>query len=700
MPANGGFTENALKILRARYFLKNEKGELIDKTPEDLFRRVAAYVASAEKTKAERKKYAELFLAAMSARDFLPNSPTLTGAGRGMCLSACFVLPIEDSLDSIFETVKNAALVHKEGGGTGFDFSRLRPKGSFVRKTQGVASGPVSFLKVIDAATEAVKQGGTRRGANMGILRVDHPDIEEFVQMKLDGTSVGNFNISVAVTDAFMAALAAGAEYDLVDPHLGTPVGRKDARKVWQLIVESAWAVGDPGLIFIDRVNAANPTSGLGPIHATNPCGEQPLHDYESCNLGSVNLANFFDPSPKAKDHFDWRRFASVIRLGVRFLDNVIDVNRYPLPQIDKMTRATRRIGLGVMGWADLLLLMKVRYDSAKALALADKVAAFLRRTATETSHALAILRGPFPAIGQSVYKGAGMGAKMRNATVFTIAPTGTISRIAGCSSSIEPVFAFEVTSKIIDSELKDVHPIYAAWKEANPDKPLPDHFRAAHEISPEWHIKTQAAFQKHVDNSVSKTINFPHEASVDDVEKAYRLAWDLGTKGITIYRDGCRESQVLYKNGTEIKHPEGRPDSLPSVTDKIKTGFGNLYVTISFHNQKPFEVFASIGKSGYSTMADAEALGRLISTALRSGVEPDEVITQLKGIGGSEPIFTEGGLIQSIPDAIAKVLEKHFGEVKHNAKDFYTVRCKICGALLPDEKCPVCNNCGWSKCA
>jgi ribonucleoside-diphosphate reductase alpha chain len=694
MSVPGGFSENALKILKARYFLKNDKGELVDKTPEDLFRRVADYVASGEKTKADRRKYAEAFLRIMSGRDFLPNSPTLTGAGRGMCLSACFVLPIEDSLDAIFETVKNAALVHKEGGGTGFDFSRLRPKGSFVRKTQGVASGPISFLRVIDAATEAVKQGGTRRGANMGILRVDHPDIEEFVQMKLDGTSVANFNISVAITDAFMAALEAGAEYDLVDPHLGAAVGRKDARKVFQLIVESAWAVGDPGLIFIDRVNAGNPTSGLGPIRATNPCGEQPLHDYESCNLGSINLANFHDP--RAKDRFDWDRFAAVIRLGVRFLDDVIDVNRYPLPSIDKMTRATRRIGLGIMGWADLLLLMKVRYDSPKALALADKVAAFLRAEATAASRDLAAERGSFPAIGQSVYKGG----RMRNATVFTIAPTGTISRIAGCSSSIEPVFAFEVVSKIIDSELKDVHPVYAAWKEKNPGKTLPDYFRAAHEIAPAWHIKTQAVFQKHVDNSVSKTVNFPHEAAVEDVEKAYRLAWELGTKGITIYRDGCRESQVLYKNGTGILHPQGRPDSLPSVTDKIKTGFGNLYVTISFHNQKPFEVFASIGKSGYSTMADAEALGRLISTALRSGVEAEEVITQLKGIGGSEPIFTEGGLIQSIPDAIAKVLEKHFGEVKHNAKDFYTVRCKICGALLPDEKCPVCINCGWSKCA
>jgi ribonucleoside-diphosphate reductase alpha chain len=694
MPEYAAFSENALKILKARYFLKNEKGELVDKAPADLFRRVAANVAAAEKTKAARKTYADEFFRMMAGRDFLPNSPTLTGAGRGMCLSACFVLPIEDSLDSIFETVKNAALVHKEGGGTGFDFSRLRPRGSFVRKTQGVASGPVSFLRVIDAATEAVKQGGTRRGANMGILRVDHPDIEEFVQMKLDGRSVTNFNISVAVTDAFMAAVKEGGAYDLVDPHAGRPAGRADARKVFQLIVESAWAVGDPGLIFIDRVNRANPTAALGPIRATNPCGEQPLHDYESCNLGSVNLANFFDA--RKKDLVDWPRLARTVRLGVRFLDDVIEVNRYPLPEIERMSRGNRRIGLGVMGWADLLLLMTIKYDSPKALVLAEKVASFVRKEGVAASRELATERGSFPNIGKSAYKGS----RMRNATVFTIAPTGTISRIAGCSSSIEPVFAFEVVSRILDSELKDIHPIYAAWKDRNPGKPLAEHFVSAHEVSPEWHVRMQAAFQKHVDNSVSKTINFPHEATVEDVEKAFHLAWDLGTKGITIYRDGCRESQVLYKNGSEILHPQERPMSLPSTTDKIKTGFGNLYVTISFQNQKPFEVFASIGKSGYSTMADAEALGRLISLALRSGVEADEVIQQLKGIGGSEPIFTEGGLIQSIPDAIAKVLEKHFGEVQASAKDFYTVRCKICGALLPDEKCPVCPNCGWSKCA
>jgi ribonucleoside-diphosphate reductase alpha chain len=693
MTDTAGFSPNALKILEARYYLRDESGKLLDKSPADLFRRVADYVATAEK-KGQRRTWAEEFFRVMLARDFLPNSPTLTGAGRGMCLSACFVLPIDDSLDSIFETVKNAALVHKEGGGTGFDFSSLRPKGSFVRKTQGVASGPVSFLKVIDAATEAVKQGGTRRGANMGILRVDHPDIEEFVRMKTDGRSATNFNISVAATDVFMEAVKSGRSYELLDPRTGKAVGTRDARQIFRQIVEAAWAVGDPGLIFIDRINAANPTAGLGPIRATNPCGEQPLHAYESCNLGSINLANCFDP--KRRDRFDWSRFARIIRTGVRFLDDVIDVNRYPLPQIAEMTRSTRRIGLGVMGWADLLLLMKVKYDSPKALQLAAKVAGFLRQEATAASRELAAERGSFPAIGRSVHKGT----KMRNATVFTIAPTGTISRIAGCSSSIEPVFAFEVTSRILDTEIKDVHPLYAAWCEANPGQPLPAYFVSAHEVPPEGHVRMQAAFQKHVDNSVSKTINFPHQATVDDVEQAFLLAWDLETKGITIYRDGCRDAQVLYTNGTAMRHPEGRPDTLPSTTDKIKTGFGNLYVTMTFHNQKPFEVFASIGKSGYSTMADAEALGRLISLALRSGVEAEEVIRQLKGIGGSEPIFTEGGIIQSIPDAIAKVLEKHFGEVRHNAKDFYTVRCRICGALLPDEKCPVCPNCGWSKCA
>jgi ribonucleoside-diphosphate reductase alpha chain len=695
MPEPRPFTENALKILRARYFMRSEQGDFLDKEPADLFQRVARYVASAEKTKKDRELWGQRFFEAMIARDFLPNSPTLTGAGRDMCLSACFVLPIEDSLDSIFETVKNAALVHKEGGGTGFDFSRLRPKGSFVKKTQGIASGPVSFLRVIDSATEAVKHGGTRRGANMGILLVDHPDIEEFIRMKIDGRSVNNFNISVAATDAFMEAVKNDGLYDITDPYRKRVIGRKKARPVFDLIVESAWAVGDPGLIFIDRINAYNPTRGLGPIRATNPCGEQPLHEFESCNLGSINLSHYY--SPRAKDLFDWERFGRTISLAVRFLDDVIDVNKYPLPEIERMTKANRRIGLGVMGWADLLLKMKIRYDSPAAPKLGEKIMAFMRKESGVASARLAEERGNFPNIGKSIYKGK----KMRNATTLTIAPTGTISRIAGCSSSIEPVFAFEFTSKIIDGEIKDVHPIYEEWKREHPKEALPGYFRTAHDISPEWHIRVQAAFQKHVDNSVSKTINFPNKAEVKDVEKAYLLAYELDTKGITIYRDGSRAEQVLYKASPEAKlHPKDRPTSLPSVTDKIKTGFGNLYATISFYNQKPFEVFTSIGKSGYTTMADAEALGRLISLALRSEVDVKEVISQLKGIGGSEPIFTEGGLVQSIPDAIAKILERHLGAVQGNSKDIYQTICKICCATLPDEKCPVCPNCGWNRCS
>jgi ribonucleoside-diphosphate reductase alpha chain len=691
-----GFSPNALKILKTRYFMKNEKGELVDKKPSDLFRRVADYIASAEKSPAERKKWADKFFELMMRRDFLPNSPTLTGAGRDMCLSACFVLPIEDSMESIFETVKNAALVHKEGGGTGFDFSQLRPKGSFVHKTQGVASGPVSFLKVIDAATEAVKQGGTRRGANIGILRVDHPDIEEFITMKRDGKTLNNFNISVAITDEFMQALKHDGYYWLYNPYLKKKTAKKKARDIFKLIVESAWASGDPGLIFIDRINQLNPTRELGPITATNPCGEQPLHPYESCNLGSINVSNFYDP--EKPDEFDWDRLAETIEMAVRFLDNVIDVNKYPLPQIAEMTRANRRIGLGVMGWADLLIKKKLRYDSPEALAFAEKLASFMRQKAEAESEKLGELKGSFPNIEKSIFKGK----KRRNATVLTIAPTGTISRIAGCSSSIEPIFAFEFVSKILDGELRDVHPLYEAWKKEHPDEPLPDYFVTAHEISYEGHIRMQAAFQKYVDNSVSKTINLPNKASLEDVEKAFLLAYEMGTKGITIYRDGSKAEQVLYAAAKDKPKliPRERPLTLPSITDKIKTGLGNLYVTITFLDGKPFEVFASIGKSGYSTMADAEAIGRLISLALRSGVDPKEVILQLKGIGGSEPVFTEGGLVQSIPDAIAKVLERHLGEVKENGRDFQRDICPVCGATLPDEKCPVCPNCGWTRCS
>jgi len=688
-----GFSENALTILKARYFKKNGKGELIENKPSDIFRRVSKYIAGAEKTKADREYWDEKFFNAMIQRDFMPNSPTLTGAGRGLCLSACFVLPVKDSLEDIFETVKHAALVHKEGGGTGFDFSRVRPQGSFVKKTQGIASGPISFLKVIDAGTEAVKQGGTRRGANMGVLRVDHPDIKDFITMKLDGKTAQNFNISVAVTNEFIKALKDNSTYDLTDPMLGEVVGKMDAREIFDMIVDSAWRNGDPGLILIDNVNEKNPTRAQGPIRATNPCGEQPLHDYESCNLGSIDVANFFKAD--AADQFDWDRFKEISHMGVRYLDDVIDANIYPLKQLDSLAKSNRRIGLGIMGFADLLIKMKVKYDTDEALEMGRKIVTLLKTEAVKASQQLAEEKGNFPNIEKSIYKGK----KMRNATVLTIAPTGTISRIAGCSSSIEPIFAFETISKILDGEIRDLHPLYQEWQEKHPNEPLPDYFVVASEVEPEDHIKMQAVFQEHVDSAVSKTINFPNEATIEDIANAYLLAFDMDIKGITVYRDGCRAVQVLNKVGTVALRPQERPDELPSTTYKISTGLGRLYITVTYFNREPFEVFCSIGKSGYSTMADAEAIGRLTSLALRSGISIDEIVSQLKGIGGSEPTFHNGALIQSIPDAIAQVLERHIGQVNVNSQDLNTLNCPWCGAAIPDEKCPVCPACGWTKC-
>jgi len=688
-----GFSANAITILKARYFKKDGKGTLTEKKPSGLFRRVAKFIARAEQNEKNQKYWEEQFFKTMIQKDFMPNSPTLTGADRGLCLSACFVLPIEDTLEDIFETVKNAALVHKEGGGTGFDFSRIRPQGSFVKKTQGIASGPVSFLKVIDAGTEAVKQGGTRRGANMGVLRIDHPDIKEFITMKLDGSSAQNFNISVAVTDKFIQALKDDTNYDLIEPRNGKSIDRVKAREIFDMIVDSAWKNGDPGLILIDNVNRLNPTRKQGPIRATNPCGEQPLHDYESCNLGSINVANFYKAD--GRDQFDWDRFKGTITMGVRFLDNVIDMNLYPLKQIDLMSKANRRIGLGIMGFADLLIKMKIKYDTDEAREVGRKIAGSLKKEAVNASAKLAEERGNFPNIEKSIYKGK----KMRNAAVLTIAPTGTISRIAGCSSSIEPIFAFEVISKILDSEIKDTHPLYREWQDEHPGEPLPDHFITAGEVKPVDHIKMQEIFQEYVDSAVSKTINFPNEATREEFADAYLMAFAMNIKGITVYRDGCRAIQVLNKADEKQPHPLKRPDALPSTTHKITTGLGNLYITVSFFNGAPFEVFCSIGKSGYSTMADAEAIGRLTSLALRSGIPAEDVANQLKGIGSSEPTFHNGALIQSIPDAIALILAKYAGEVKINKQDLNTIACPQCGATLQDEKCPVCPSCGWTRC-
>ena len=555
-------TENALAVLRCRYLIRDEKGNLLE-TPEQLFRRVADAIAAPETQfdpAADTAALSRDFYCLMTSLAFLPNSPTLMNAGkpRGQ-LSACFVLPVEDSLESIFEAIKQAALIHQSGGGTGFSFSRLRPAGSPVRSSGGVASGPVSFMRVFNAATEAVKQGGARRGANMGVLRVDHPDILEFIHCKRDPAAMTNFNISVGLTDAFMRALAAGEMYDLIAPQDGRVVGRLAADTVFSLLTEAAWQNGEPGVLFLDRINRDNPVPSTGALEATNPCGEQPLLPYESCNLGSVNLAAMTLSGARG---VDWDRLARTVRLAVHFLDNVISAGCYPLEQIRTRTESARKIGLGVMGLHDLLLALRLPYDSDEAVELGGRLMAFIHNTASAASAALAEQRGVFPLCGSPLALGG-----RRNATVTTVAPTGTLSLLAGVSSGIEPVFAWSYTRHVLDgSVLTEHHPLLeAALREngvsAKEDLP-PDVARVfvcAHDIAPSWHIKMQAAFQRHVDNAVSKTVNFPHGATREDVRESFLLAYKLGCKGITVYRDGSRDGQVLQ--AAAPRQPEGEDD-------------------------------------------------------------------------------------------------------------------------------------------
>jgi len=741
-------SENALTVLKKRYLRKDKEGNIVE-TPEQMFKRVASNIASADGKYGEDKdgvkRTEEKFYRLMASLEFLPNSPTLMNAGTPLQqLSACFVLPVDDSIESIYEAIKYSALIHKSGGGTGFSFSRIRPKGSPVGTTSGVASGPVSFMKVFDASTEAIKQGGRRRGANMGILDVSHPDIMEFITCKEKEGEVRNFNISVAVTDNFMEAAQKGEDYELVDPRTGEVTGRLNAAEVLDKIAEMAWKNGEPGLIFIDRINQFNPTPHIGKIEATNPCGEQPLLPYESCNLGSINLSKMVK-----EGKVDWEKLKSVVHTAVHFLDNVIDANKYPLPQIEKNTKENRKIGLGVMGFADMLVKLNIPYNSKKALNLAEKVMNFIQEESKKASAELAKKRGTFPNFKGSIWDKKGI--KVRNATTTTIAPTGSISMIADCSSGIEPIFSLVYYKHVlegekllyINSEFEKVAREKGFYSRKLMEKiaenkgscqniaEIPEEikkvFVTALDISYQDHVKMQAVFQKYTDNAVSKTINMPDHTTKSEVKDAFLLAWKLGCKGITIYRDKSRKEQVLNAGKKEEKAlaPRPRPKVTYGMTREIRTGCGDLYVTITEDEKgEPFEVFAQLGKSGGCAASQTEAIGRLASLALRSGIPWSLVVKQLKGISCDRPWGLGKNKILSCADAVGKAIEMYIEEKirtgffpegkktpsrriiseekpEKSLKKRKIGACPECGSSTIEYEggCFVCKSCGYSEC-
>ncbi len=750
VPALSG---NAAVVLEKRYLARDGEGRVVE-TPAVMFERIARFIASADfnygKSLHEVSATATRFYEMMASLEFIPNSPTLMNAGRPLGqLAACFVLPVGDSMEDIFDAIKNMALIHKSGGGTGFSFSRLRPKNDMVRSTTGVSSGPVSFMNIFNAATETVKQGGTRRGANMAILAVDHPDILEFISAKEDGSVLTNFNCSVALTDDFMRAVESDGEYDLVNPRTGGVVTRLGARSVFDLIVKKAWQNGEPGIVFIDRINDGNPIKKVGRIESTNPCGEQPLLPYESCNLGSINLARVL---AKDADEYsiDYEKLAALTRDAVHFLDNVIDQNRYPLPEIREMTLSNRKIGLGIMGFADMLIRLGIPYDSDEAIDIAEGVMSAIQEESKKASRALAADRGAFPNFARSEFAERGE-PPLRNATTTTIAPTGTISIIADTTSGIEPIFALAFVRNVMDnSALVEVNPLFeqvarekgfyseeimkrvAAEGTAAHIDEVPGEVRGvfvtAHDIAPESHVKAQAAFQRFVDNAVSKTVNFPKDATVGDIDKVYRLAYAMGCKGVTVYRDGSRENQVL-----EVKResapgvpaveapchlmPRSRGEVTFGSTRKMSTGCGALYVTINQDDEGLFEVFATMGKSGGCAASQTEAVSRLISLSLRCGIEPAQIIKQLKGVRCPNQAWEKGGRIYSCADAIAKALERHLGldsrdnrgseaaknDAETNGKGSDAVMVGVCpdchGPLEFESGCSVCRMCGFSRC-
>ena len=741
-------SENCITVLESRYLKKNLDTKEVIEEPKDLFIRVAKAIAAGGKvtnpkmSDEELMKMEDKFYNLMAKFDFLPNSPTLMNAGRELPnLSACFVLPVEDSMEGIFTTLKDAALIHKSGGGTGFDFSRLRSAGSNVKTTAGSASGPISFMSVFNSATETIKQGGVRRGANMGILRVDHPDIMEFISCKEDLTRFTNFNISVAITNKFMEAYKSGSEYELYEKD-GSIHSKLDAKKVMDKIVHHAWSTGEPGLVFIDKVNERSTIPGVGKIEATNPCGEQPLLPYEACNLGSINVSNFY---LKEGNDVDWDRLKTVVFDSVLFLDNVIDVGQYPIKEIHDVVKNNRKIGLGVMGYADLLYKMDLPYDSNEAVNFAKKMMSFIHENAVKASEELAKERGAFPNVEHSIYPN-----EVRNAAVTTVAPTGTIGMIAEASGGIEPNFALVYVKQVLDGKkLLYANPVFkqalvdaGVYSEELMEK-ISEHgkiadideipesikkvFVTSQEISPYYHVAMQSAFQESVDSSISKTINFDNSATKEDILDAYLQAFDSACKGITVYRDGCRPYQVLNtgnktnedkkeaeeKSNLDEHTPEIRPDVIDGKTYKTTTGEGTMYVTVNSLHGKPFEIFSSIGKAGGNSAAQSEAVSRLVSLALRSSIPVDVIIDQLIGIGSPTPVWHNGEQILSTPDAVAKILKKYVnggGEAKATAqaqssqpveRESNTPLCPKCnGQLAMAEGCLTCHTCGYSKCS
>ncbi|MHB8482727.1 MAG: vitamin B12-dependent ribonucleotide reductase [Nitrospiria bacterium] len=760
---------NALRVLEKRYLAKNEEGKVIE-TPQELFVRVARNIAQAELNYATgnfEKAYTD-FYHLMANLEFLPNSPTLMNAGRDLQqLSACFVLPVEDSMEGIFEVVKQAAIIHKTGGGTGFSFTRLRPKDDVVRTTGGVASGPVSFMKVFNHATEAVKQGGTRRGANMGILRVDHPDILDFITCKDDTKEITNFNISVAITDRFMEAVRKNEPYDLISPRSGKTVKQMDARMVFDKIASQAHKNGEPGLFFIDATNRTNPTPHIAEMEATNPCGEQPLLPYESCNLGSINLEQHLIETD-GKYEIDWKRLEKSIRTAVHFLDNVIDMNKYPIHEIETITKSNRKIGLGIMGFARMLYKLGIGYDTEQGIEMGRKIMAYFKHIGYDASRQLAEERGVYAYWKGSLHEQ--QGHAIRNSYVTTVAPTGTISMIADTSGGCEPEFSLiwyknvmggdhlpyvqdyfievakkegfwhdELLERIIvnHGSARGIKEIPLKWQEV---------FVTSHDIAPEWHVRMQAAFQEHTDSAVSKTINLPTTATVEDVKKAYLLAYRLNCKGITVYRDGSRDEQVMNLGTSSKAHgstPAQEPAPAKTVTvtmahnpapvasssapaaliqirprpaithgstAKKPTSCGDLYLTINEDEQgRPFEVFANMGKAGGCEASQNEATGRLISLALRAGVEPDAIVKQLIGIRCNKPFGLGENRVESCSDGIAKMMFSYLETHKdYQAKTAalatqgrVTAACPDCGCELEfGEGCEKCSFCGYSRCS